>query len=199
LKPKPSPNKNCSGKVQIIGGRWRRTLFPVANADGFRPTGSRVRETLFNWLTPYIHGARCLDLFAGTGSLGLEALSRGAQFVQFIDNNTQTLQALRGNLNKLNAAPTEFQIDRHDALKYLPQLHTKSVDIVFLDPPFQSQLWQPSIDLLSASKALSNDAIIYVERPRETKINAPAHWHEHRTLNAGRINATLYRTATSDT
>lgn len=194
--------KASEGKVRILGGRWRRRTLPVADAEGLRPTGNRIRETLFNWLMPHLHQARCLDLYAGTGALGLEALSRGAAFVQFIEAHSPTHHALKQNLLALDADKTEYALTRNDALRVLSDLQNsdlqkngqnlKLFDLVFLDPPFQEDLWQKSVDLLASSPAISNDALIYVERPRETKINIPSTWHEHRSLNAGKINATLY-------
>lgn len=194
--------KASEGKVRILGGRWRRRTLPVADAEGLRPTGNRIRETLFNWLMPYLHQARCLDLYAGTGALGLEALSRGAAFVQFIESHAPTHQALKQNLLTLDADKTEYVLTHNDALRVLSDLQNSDsknsdqnstlFDLVFLDPPFQENLWQKSMDLLASSPAISNDALIYVERPRETKINTPSIWREHRSLNAGKINATLY-------
>jgi len=140
---------------------------------------------------PFIQDAVCLDLFAGTGSLGFEALSRGAAFVQFVETNPKALRTLEQNLKSVGAA-AEAQLAHQDALQFLVSQQKKHFDIVFLDPPFQNQLWQKSIDLLDQAQVLASDALIYVESPRETKICVPASWHEHRTLNAGKINATLY-------
>ena len=206
LKPKKTAQPD--GKVRIIGGRWRRRALPVAQVEGLRPTGNRVRETLFNWLMPFLHDARCLDLYAGTGALGLEALSRGASFVQFVERHKGTHRRLADNLRTLDAKPSEYAIQQSDALQFLESLssskyptnraetsatqNAKHYDIVFMDPPFQSNLWQQSVDLLAGSPVVSNDALIYVESPIETKIKIPPNWREHRSLNAGTINATLY-------
>jgi len=214
LKPiQKKKTTQTDGKIRLLGGRWRRRVLPVANAEGLRPTGSRVRETLFNWLTPHLHNAQCLDLFAGTGALGLEALSRGAAHVQFVETHKPTFETLAANLRTLKAETNEYALEHGDALQFLKSLSGNDLanntssqaepkfklnkqrprfDIIFLDPPFQDNLWQQSLDLLVKATIVSSDALIYVERPRETKIKTPATWHEHRSLNAGTINATLY-------
>ena len=150
-----------------------------------------------------MQNARCLDLYAGTGALGLEALSRGAAFVQFVETNKAASSNLEKNLQTLAARKNEYALHQGDALRFLKGLNTepgtvktdsnnRAFDIVFLDPPFQSDLWQESAALLAESSTVSSDALIYVERPRETKFTTPAGWREYRSLNAGAINATLY-------
>ena len=149
---------------------------------------------------PHLANAHCLDLFAGSGALGMEALSREASFVQFVEEHHAASVSLSENLQSLNAEASEYSVHCGDAIRYLHSLSTNSgaqktrpFDIVFLDPPFERDLWQQSVDLLAASPMVSSDALIYVESPRETKAKIPQNWRTHRSLNAGSINATLYR------
>ena len=149
---------------------------------------------------PHLANAHCLDLFAGSGALGMEALSREASFVQFVEEHHAASVSLSENLQSLNAEASEYSVHCGDAIRYLLSLSTNSgaqktrpFDIVFLDPPFERDLWQQSVDLLAASPMVSSDALIYVESPRETKAKIPQNWRTHRSLNAGSINATLYR------
>ncbi len=136
------------GRVRIIGGEWRRRWLPVPAAEGLRPTADRVRETLFNWLMPHLPGARCLDLFAGTGVLGLEALSRGAT------HNAALLQV--GDRATLVQA---------EALQFLQTRASSPFDIIFLDPPFASALMADVMPLLVRSW-LAPHALVYLEFPR---------------------------------
>lgn len=179
--------------MRIISGKWRRRNLPVGDAQGLRPTGDRVRETLFNWLSPYVHGARCLDLFAGTGALGLEALSRGAAFVQFAENALPTAKQLSINLDTLKADSTEYALNIGDGLQWLNDFSGDAFDLVFLDPPFADTLWQNCCDLLDTKGALAQEALIYVESPSETKIKVPNHWHELKALKAGSVSARLFQ------
>lgn len=150
-----------SNSVRIIGGQWRGRKIQFPDALGLRPTHDRVRETLFNWLMPIIGGARCLDLFAGSGALGFEALSRGAQSVLFVDSNPQVVRSLQTTASMLEA--TNYQVVKasipHDTLS----LQKESIDIVFLDPPFTGELLEPSINWLVKNSLLSRNAQIYIE------------------------------------
>lgn len=146
--------------ICIIGGEWRGRRLPVTIADGLRPTPARVRETLFNWLAPRIEGARCLDLFAGTGVLGLEALSRGAAHVHFVDNDRQAIEALRRSLDTLNATE-RATLNHADALR--APATTPAPDIVFIDPPFAGQRHADALDTILAE--LAPHARIYLEYP----------------------------------
>ena len=129
------------GRIRIIGGSLRNSRLEVPDRPGLRPTPERVRETLFNWLAPVIAGSRCLDLFAGTGALGVEALSRGAARAQFVERDGRAVQALRANLARLKAA--DGRVAEADALAWL-QGEAEPFDLVFLDPPFAAAAWTPA-------------------------------------------------------
>jgi 16S rRNA (guanine966-N2)-methyltransferase len=157
-----------------------------------RPTPERVRETLFNWLAPVISGTRCLDLCAGTGALGIEALSRGAASVQFVERDARAAQALRDNLARLKAQGV--QVTTVDAQAYL-QGSAQPFGLVFLDPPFALDLWAPLAQRLEQGGWLAPSAWIYVESPRQTEPLLPANWTPHREGAAGEVRYALYRRA----
>lgn len=174
-----------SNTLRIIGGQWRGRKLRFADGEGLRPTTDRVRETLFNWLQPVIHGARCLDLFAGSGALGLEALSRGASEVQFIERNTKAVRALQENLTLLQAE--NGHVHQSDALAYLSGTN-RAFDIVFLDPPFRQDLLDPALSLLSQGNWLAPGARIYLELEAELGTpELPAGWELLRSKTAGQV------------
>ncbi|WP_216825055.1 16S rRNA (guanine(966)-N(2))-methyltransferase RsmD [Agarilytica rhodophyticola] len=177
--------------IRIIGGQWRGRKLPVPSADGLRPTGDRIRETLFNWLAPYITSARCLDAYAGTGALGIEALSRGAAFTEFVELNHNTAKNLDENLKRLNS--TTHNINRLNFAQWIPKdKHT--FDIVFLDPPFEQKLWQSAITHLIDNIPLSDDALIYIESQNSESFTIPSSWEMHKNKSTKQVNATLYKT-----
>ena len=184
-----------SSTVRIVGGSLRGSKLAVADRDGLRPTPDRVRETLFNWLAPFIAGARCLDLFAGTGALGIEAISRGAAHCTFIERDRDLALALRGNLARLRVATGA--VVEGDALDWLAR-NADSVDIAFVDPPFARDLWQPVALALEQGGALSNGAFIYVESPVEAAPALPPNWNLHREGRAGAVRFALYRRTAAD-
>lgn len=191
-----SPRSQPSSSLRIIGGDWRRRRLNFIEAPGLRPTSDRLRETLFNWLMLDIREARVLDLFAGTGALGLEALSRGASFVQFIENNVVSAKQLRQNLAVLNADAPRFAVSTSDALQWLQALPPKqdttaAFDIVFVDPPFDADLWQASFAHLHQSGALHERSLIYVESPKETKLLLPEDWQPYKCTEGGQVRAQL--------
>lgn len=186
-------SRNKASSVRIIGGEWRRRTLPVGEAPGLRPTGDRIRETLFNWLMPHIHGATCLDLFAGTGALGIEALSRGAKFVQFAENNRTTATQLQQNLSLLKAESLRYTVLLGDGRQCLTASNKQAYNIVFLDPPFDHDLWQEYAQLLQDSGALAQEALIYVETAAETKFTPPESWIQQKSLKAGSVVAWLYQ------
>lgn len=182
---KPAP-----GQVRIIGGDLRNSRLLVPELPGLRPTPARVRETLFNWLAPTIAGARCLDLCAGTGALGIEAYSRGAAAVQFVERDAQAAQALRANLARLKLDPaTVATLEAAVFLRGAAQPH----DLVFLDPPFALDLWAPLAQQLESGGWLSAHALIYVESPRAGVPGLPPNWSVHREGHAGEVRFALYR------
>lgn len=181
-----------SGRIRIVGGRLRNSRLDVADLPGLRPTPERVRETLFNWLAPVIEGARVLDLCAGTGALGIEALSRGAASACFVEPDTAAVRALRGNLTRLKAAGGE--VVATDALGFLRGA-ARPCDLAFLDPPFALDLWGALAQGLEQGGWLAGRAWIYVESPREVMPALPANWSPHREGRAGEVRFALYRRA----
>ena len=179
-----------SGSVRIIGGKWRSRMIRFDDAEGLRPTTDRIRETVFNWLQPYIHQSRCLDLFAGSGVLGFEALSRGASELVFIEKNKKTTNRLRDNISRLKAE--NATVYNQDALAWLQsaraEKHCKErFDLVFLDPPFHAGLLTQSCMLLDSSGCLAEDAIIYAEHNTGTDIEVPENWLALKEKTAGQV------------
>lgn len=174
-----------SNQLRIIGGQWRSRKLRFADGEGLRPTTDRVRETVFNWLQGIIEGARCLDIYAGSGALGLEALSRGAGEVVFWEKNPKAVRALRDNLALLKA--THGQVVQGDTLQLL-QGPARPFDIVFLDPPFGRELLQPSLDLLASEGWLAPGARVYIEHAsRGETFTTPAGWELLRSKQAGQV------------
>ncbi len=178
------------GRIRIIGGSLRNSRLRVADLPGLRPTAERVRETLFNWLAPRIVGARCLDLCAGTGALGIEALSRGAAAVQFVERDARAAQALRDNLERLKVAGGQVAIA--DAEVFL-QGPASASDLVFIDPPFALGLWAALALQLERRRWLGREALIYVESPFGQALDLPLNWQLQRDGRAGEVRYALYR------
>ncbi len=193
--PKPgNHSKSRAGQLRIIAGLWRGRVLKFPGLDGLRPTGDRVRETLFNWLQGDIHQARCLDLFAGSGALGLEALSRGASHCTFIDSQTSAYRSLVDNLNLLQC--DAGKVVQGNALNWL-QHHSANLestfDIVFCDPPFSADLWSQTLTLLAGHPSLAPNAFIYIESPRGTQIEPPLGWQLMRSKDTGQIRFCLFQ------
>ena len=181
-----------SGNVRIIGGRWRGTRLAVVDAPGLRPTADRVRETVFNWLMPMLPGARVLDLFAGSGALGLEALSRGASEALLVERDPALAQSLRQAGERLQAAQG-VHVVQADALQWLRvPLHGR-FDLVFLDPPFDAGLWPEALALLSPW--LADDAWLYLESPIAAEVTPGPGWSLHREGRTRETRYALYRRA----
>ncbi len=177
--------------LRIIGGQWRGRKFQFPDVEHLRPTPDRVRETLFNWLMPVIKGANCLDLFCGSGALGLEALSRGAAQVSFVDKNKQVIDALKETCRVLGSTNVEFYLG--DARSYLTN-EFPSVDIVFIDPPYDFQLQVEIANLLQESGHLSEHAWIYIEHDGQLDDKRlPDSWDKHREKIAGQVHYALYK------
>ena len=191
---KPSSPKSPSSyprKLRIIGGRWRGRRLDVSESEGLRPTPDRVRETLFNWLQPYIAGASCLDLFAGTGALCLEALSRGAADVVMVEKAPRVAERLRQHVERLEATGAEVVLA--DAVEFL-QRSPRAFDIVFLDPPFKSNLIADCAALVEARGWIKPGGLIYVEAPsRLENLELPATWELIRSKKAGQVGYHLAR------
>lgn len=178
------------GQVRIIGGRWRGTRLPVPDADGLRPSADRVRETLFNWLQPALPGARVLDLFAGSGALGLEALSRGAREAVLIERDPKLAEQLRASVDRLGAA-SQAQVLRADALAWLQLPLSGRFDIAFVDPPFDAGLWEPALARLPAW--LQPDAWLYLETPPDRPVQTGVDWTLYREGRTPQVRYALFR------
>ena len=151
--------------VRIIGGRWKNTRISLAGNSPVRPTPVRARQVLFNWLNFDIAGMKALDLFAGSGVLGFEALSRGAANVVFIDNNQAVCSRLRANCHELSLAASQASVIHTDALKWLQQHEQGDWDLVFLDPPFDRLDWYPRC-LQLLKPRISSESLVYIENSR---------------------------------
>lgn len=179
-------------ELRIVGGKWRSRKLGFTPAEGLRPTADRIRETLFNWLAPTIIGARCADLFAGSGALGLEALSRGAAHCDFVDTSKSVQRQILQHLETLGArARGRCFVD--SAQDYLNSEKTP-VDIAFIDPPFALGMAGPVCRSLSISGLLAREAWVYVETPKADELaGLPANWSLYRDKVAGEVAYRLYR------
>ena len=190
-KPAAAAAPKGAGEIRIIGGQWKRTRLPVAQRPGLRPTPDRVRETLFNWLGQDLSGWRCLDAFAGTGALGLEAASRGAASVQLVESDAALVAQLQVLQAKLQASAVRVQ--RGDGVAALKQAAPASVDLVLLDPPFDGPFFEPALQ--AGAQAVAAAGFIYLEAPRAW---ADEELAKHglvlyRHLKAGAVHAHLLR------
>ena len=180
--------------VRIIGGEWRGRKLSFPEIEGLRPTPDRVRETLFNWLQSYLPGARCLDLFSGSGALGIEALSRGAASVTFVDQATEVVSQLRSNINLLKAQNAE--IIAASALDWLDRRQPDQeprYDLVFRDPPFHKGLVAPICEMLERRSLLREEAMVYIETEKSLTLDTlPANWVIHREKAAGQVAYRLF-------
>lgn len=191
--------QSTKGEVRIIGGLWRGRKLPVLNSQGLRPTGDRVKETLFNWLMPYITDSRCLDCFAGSGSLGLEALSRQAKRVVFVELNKTVANQIVKNLQLLKCEQGEVVIQ--NSLDFLKQPKNPphfeptgkdKFDIVFIDPPFHFNLAQQTVFLLEQNDWLNPNALIYIETEKDNHLDIPANWLLLKEKITGMVSYRLY-------
>ena len=197
--PNSKPQKQTSkamGEVRVIAGLWRGRKLPVLNAEGLRPTTHRVKETLFNWLMMDVANARCLDCFAGSGSLGIEALSRQAQAVVFLEKFANAAQQLKKNLASLKT--DKGTVINTDTLTYLSQKNsTEPFEIIFIDPPFHHNLVPQVLTLLQQNNWLAENALIYVE----TEKNHPPlllaeNWQIIKEKSAGIVTSRLIQVTT---
>lgn len=188
---KISSDTRIKQHLRIIGGQWRSRKIYFSATKDLRPTGARVRETLFNWLSPTIEGARCLDVFAGSGILALEALSRGARTSTALENDNTALRELKANRDMLDAA---LEVVTADSLAYLANENTQApFDVVFVDPPFSHQLLTRTCNLLENNHWLARNATIYCELGAEDDhFLAPINWRLHRDKSAGNVRYLLY-------
>lgn len=179
-------------QVRIIGGQWRGRKLAFAPVDGLRPTGDRIRETLFNWLAPYIAGARCADLFAGSGALGLEALSRGAEHCDFVDCANAALAQVSNHLKTFEALGRS-SCHPVSAQQFL-QVAVAPYDVVFIDPPFKLQLVETVCATLAQQQLVREDALVYIEtEATEAPPSVPPNWDLHREKVSGGVGYRLFR------
>lgn len=173
------------GQVRIIAGEYRGRRLKVPDIKDLRPTPDRVRETLFNWLAPTIAGARCLDLFAGSGVLGFEALSRGAAYVEMVDNSPEVIALLKAELHLFRAQNAQVYRARVPQQLKTPE---RPFDIVFLDPPYKEKLLLPTCYYLEEQGFLAESAQIYLEADHIIKDNdLPGNWHLVKAQHAGQV------------
>ena len=178
-----------SNKLRIIGGKWRGRQIVVADDAAVRPTPNRVRETVFNWLSPYLYDAVCLDAFAGSGALGFEALSRGAKSVTFIEKNKKVAAQLQKNKMTLDAV--DGDIICADAITY-HSFNNVKFNIVFLDPPFHQDLLQPFCASLQNKRCLADGAIIYLESKADSETCVlPENWTWLKQKQSGEVKHAL--------
>ena len=171
-----SSSKNSHHQLRIIGGQWRSRKLSFTAIEGLRPTQDSVRETLFNWLMYDVEGVNCLDLFAGSGALGLEALSRGAKHVQFIEKSQTAARQLNQHLLTLDCS--RGNVKNTDALNYLSTPVKEAFDVIFVDPPFNQDLLIPCCELLTQQGYCQTDTFIYVEaEPNVDLSKLPEQWH----------------------
>ena len=193
-------SQKTEGRLRIIGGRWRSRLLPIVDLPGLRPTTDRVRETLFNWLQADIPAAHCLDLFAGSGALGFEAASRGAEQVVMLELQAEAYKKLCDN--KQSLAADNIQCLQQDAIEWLTKsgqptagltraagmIEGQTFDVVFLDPPYASNLLGQACVLLEQSHLMAADAKIYIEHPAQQALpELPANWQIIRGKKAGQV------------
>jgi len=176
-----------SGSVRIIAGEWRGRRVPIAQGTAVRPTPDRVRETLFNWLRDDVAGARCLDLYAGTGALGFEALSRGAGEAWFVEQDPVLIAALESQAEVFDVQP---RIIRQDSASFLRARAVQRFDLVFLDPPYALPV-EPLLALLLPW--LSDQGLVYVERPRSPGLPAVPEGSWFKRSHAGAVEYGLFR------
>lgn len=197
--PNSKPQKQTSkamGEVRVIAGLWRGRKLPVLNAEGLRPTTDRVKETLFNWLMMDVANARCLDCFAGSGSLGIEALSRQAQAVFFLEKFATAAQQLKKNLASLKT--DNGTVINTDTLAYLAQKNNENpFDIIFIDPPFHHQFVPQILPLLQQNNWLAENALIYVETEKNhPPLPLAENWQIIKEKSAGMVTSRLIQVTT---
>lgn len=192
MKKQPAKARSAnlsSNHLRIIGGQWRGRKLSFPSIDGLRPTGDRIRETLFNWLQFDIVEARCLDLFAGSGALALESLSRHADYCLMLEKDVKACSQLSRHLANLECDRAE--ILNTDSLQWLktagPERPMEPFDVIFCDPPFASTLWQNCFELLEAQRLIKKGGWVYVEAPKNQSLTFPSGWRIHRQKSTGQV------------
>ena len=180
--------KPATSQLRIIGGQWKRRSLSFLAIEGLRPTPDRVRETLFNWLQFNIQGTRCLDMFAGSGALGVEALSRGAAECVFFEKNPAQAKHLQQAITNFGQQP---QVFIGDSLQLICQ-QQQPFDIVFLDPPYGLNLWQSACQLLIERELINQNSLIYIEADKDwTALALPNCWQYFKSTKAGTVHGFL--------
>ena len=191
---KSKPSKR--GRLRIVAGNWRSRLLEIADEPGLRPTSERIRETLFNWLAPTVEGSRVLDLFAGTGALGIEALSRGAASLTFVESSREVVAVLERNLESLAASRAETVCG--DALEFLANYRGEAFDIIFVDPPFAGDMLAEVCAALHTSEAAAAGTSVYLEDARSRdRPPLPAEWQIRKERTAGNVRYALLTITTA--
>lgn len=185
-----------SNSVRIIGGDWRGRRLQVADVPGLRPTPDRARETLFNWLQPWVTAADCLDLFAGSGVLGMEAASRGAASVLMIEKNHRAVQVLKQSIEQLQA--TQVKLLPGGAMTLIEDFKVNSFDLAFVDPPFDSNLGGPVLERLDKIACIRRGGFIYLESPASKTLSPPQGWSLWREQQMGEVSMQLFRRINGD-
>ena len=188
-----------AGAIRIISGKWRGRKLPVLDAQGLRPTTDRTKETLFNWLMPYINDRVCLDAFAGSGGLGFEALSRHAKRVDFIEKDRAAYQQLLKNIETLKIDKQQASVAFGDMQQRLKQTADR-YDLVFLDPPFGYALIPAAIALLEQQNALNNGALIYIEcEANNADYPVPQNWQLLKDKSTSQVSSRLFQYSSEST
>ncbi|WOH36539.1 16S rRNA (guanine(966)-N(2))-methyltransferase RsmD [Thalassotalea fonticola] len=183
--------KQQTGQVRIIAGQFRGRKLPVIMADGLRPTTDRVKETVFNWLMPYLYNVKCLDCFAGSGSLGFEALSRGVRSTQFYELNAIAAKQIQDNIQLLKAS--NAKINKGSCLALLEK-EQQEFDLVFIDPPFRKGFVGQTAELLESKQLLADEAVIYIEVESElADLQLPVNWQLLKEKVSGQVAYRLYQ------
>ncbi|MDX1351921.1 MAG: 16S rRNA (guanine(966)-N(2))-methyltransferase RsmD [Thiomicrorhabdus sp.] len=190
---RPGNSKSLAkGEVRIIGGNFRGRKLPVLNAEGLRPTSDRVKETLFNWLQFEIAGANCLDVFAGSGALSFEALSRGAKQATLLELDSANAKQLKQNLQQLKVY--NAHVEQVDSVQWLSQSANSHYDVVFLDPPFHKDFMQKSVDLLFKNGYVNHQAWLYLEQEKQLDWPVlPDGWECHREKSTSQVRFGLFK------
>lgn len=178
------------GYIKIISGKWRGQKIPILKTKKLKPTLSRIKETLFNWLTPNIKNSNCLDCFSGTGTLSIEALSRQAASATLLEKNYKIIIYIKNSLKKLKIK--NANVIKTDTMKYLKKT-SKPYDIIFLDPPFKKKILIKTAFLLENNGWVKKNTIIYIETEKKTNLKKlPKNWILHKKKNTKKIFYYLY-------
>ena len=188
-KSKLQSSSNSTNQLRIIGGHWRGRKLSFPSQKGLRPTSDRIRETLFNWLGQNLSGFHAIDLFAGSGALGFEALSRGAESVVFVEVASEPCHHLSKSIELLNPAEIDAKATVHQqtAQVFLQSASKHSSNLLFLDPPFSENIHNQTIEMILESELLTPEALIYIESPREMLLDIPHSWRVFRKKTTGNL------------